>query len=94
MTLIDLQTCLIQALLPVEKISGYEFKNKHLLVEAFTHTSFMEAYNTGSCYEKLEVLGDVVLDYVANSNLIKFTMYEKYNIQERLSKKFITKEDF
>ena len=54
----------------------------------------MESYSTGSCYEKLEVLGDAVLDYVANSNLIKFTMYEKYNIQERLNKKFITKEDF
>ena len=40
----------------------------------------MDAFNTGSCYEKLEVLGDAVLDYVANSNLIKFTMYEKYNI--------------
>jgi len=38
------------------------------------------------CYEKLEVLGDSILDYIANSNLIKFTMFEKYNIQERLSK--------
>ena len=54
----------------------------------------MEAYQTGSCYEKLEILGDAVLDYVANSNLIKFTMFEKYNIQERLNKEFITKEDF
>jgi len=78
----------------VENTLGYVFKNKLLLLEAFTHTTFMEAYQTGSCYEKLEVLGDAVLDYVANSNLIKFTMYEKYNIQERLNKEFITKEDF
>ena len=40
----------------------------------------MEAYSTGSCYEKLEVLGDSILDYIANSNLIKFTMFEKYNV--------------
>jgi dsRNA-specific ribonuclease len=31
-------------------------------------------------YERLEVLGDAVLDYIANSNLIKFTILEKYNV--------------
>ena len=50
----------------------------------------METYQTGSNYEKLEVMGDAVLDYVANSNLIKFTMFEKYNVQERLNKEFVT----
>lgn len=63
-------------LIPVEKIIDYEFKNKNLLMEAFTHPSFMEAYKTDSNYEKLEVLGDAILDYVANANLIKFTMFE------------------
>ena len=90
----DLIQTLLPALSPVEKILGYEFKNKYLLLEAFTHSTFMSTYRTGTCYEKLEVLGDAVLDYVANSNLIKFTMFEKYNIQERLNKEFVTKEDF
>ena len=85
---------MIDFLLPVEHILGYTFTNKHLLLEAFTHSSFMETYQTGSCYEKLEVMGDAVLDYVANSNLIKFTMFEKYNVQERLNKQFVTQEDF
>ena len=73
---------------------NYQFKNKELLLEAFTHPSFMEAYKTGICYEKLEVLGDAVLDYIANSNLIEYTMFEKYNVQERLKREFITQEDF
>lgn len=64
------------------------------MVEAFTHPSFMEAYNTGSCYEKLEVLGDSILDYIANSNLIKYTIFEKYNIEDRINKEYITAEEF
>jgi endoribonuclease Dicer len=71
---------LIDLLSPVETILNYQFKNKELLLEAFTHPSFMEAYQTGICYEKLEVLGDAVLDYIANSNLIEYTMFEKYNV--------------
>ena len=90
----NLKLAFIDFLAPVENILNYNFNNKHLLLEAFTHSSFMESYQTGSCYEKLEVKGDAVLDYVANSNLIKFTMFEKYNIQERLSKQYVTQEDF
>jgi len=40
------------------------------------------------------VLGDAVLDYIANSNLIKYTILEKYNLQERLAQTHITEEDF
>lgn len=54
----------------------------------------MEAYNLKVCYEKVEVLGDSILDYVANANLIKFTMFERYNLEERLTKEYITQEDF
>ena len=79
-SLIELKTQLIDLLAPVEKTLNYQFKNKELLLEAFTHPSFMEAYKTGICYEKLEVLGDAILDYIANSNLIEYTMFEKYNV--------------
>ena len=54
-----------------------------MLLEALTHRNFKEAYGLNSCYEKLEILGDAILDYIANSNLIKYTMFEKYNIPER-----------
>lgn len=72
-------------MLPVEEILNYKFNDKSLLLEAFTHPSFMEAYQLDTCYEKLEVLGDSILDYIANSNLIKYTMFERYNLQERLT---------
>lgn len=39
-------------------------------------------------------MGDSILDYIANSNLIKFTMFEKYNVNERLEKEYVTQEDF
>ena len=68
----------------MEKILNFEFANKNLLLEALTHHSFRDAYELeNNCYEKLEVLGDAILDYLANSNLIKYTMFEKYNIEER-----------
>lgn len=71
---------MIETLLPVEQIIDYQFKDKRFLLEAFTHKSFKEAYNLSVQYEKLEVLGDSILDYVANSNLIKYTILEKYNL--------------
>ena len=79
---------------PVEKILNFEFADKNILLEALTHRSFKEAYGLNYCYEKLEVLGDAILDYIANSNLIKYTMFEKYNIEERRNQKYITQEDF
>lgn len=42
----------------VEKILGYEFNNKNLLEEAFTHSSLGETYS----YERLEYVGDAVLN--------------------------------
>jgi dsRNA-specific ribonuclease len=29
-------------------------------------------------YEKLELLGDAILDYLANTNLLRFTLFERY----------------
>ena len=79
---------------PVESILNYQFNDKNVLLEALTHKTFKEAYGLNSCYEKLEVLGDAILDYLANSNLIRYTMFEKYNIPERQQQQFITQEDF
>lgn len=79
---------------PVESILGFKFGDKNLLLEALTHRSFKDTYNFNKCYEKLEVLGDAILDYIANSNLLQFTMFEKYNIEERKKQEYIMPEDF
>ncbi|XP_018495704.1 endoribonuclease Dcr-1 [Galendromus occidentalis] len=46
-----------------EERIGYKFKNKGFLLQAFTHASYH--YNTlTDCYQRLEFLGDAVLDYL------------------------------
>ena len=46
--------------LRIEDLVGYKFKNRKLLMQAFTHASMV---NTNSpCYQRLEFLGDAVLE--------------------------------
>lgn len=51
-----------------EKEIGYVFKNKELLLEAFTHPSYSENTITGS-YQRLEFLGDAVLDFLVTLHI-------------------------
>lgn len=57
-----------------EKIINYNFKNKRLLREALTHSSFANEHKSSNmkCNERLEFLGDAVLsivvaDYIFNN---------------------------
>lgn len=48
-----------------------------------THSSFKEKlifYNI-SDYENLEIIGDAILDFLVNGNIIKFIQLEQYNIK-------------
>ena len=58
-----------------EQVIGYEFKNKDLLIQAFTHSSFVneQKINKRTDYERLEFLGDAVLEMVSSAFL--FTRY-------------------
>ena len=49
-------------------------KNKDLYIRAFTHTSYANENNTIS-YERLEYLGDAVLEIVCSDYLFKNTSY-------------------
>ncbi len=54
----------------LEKILGYTFKNEKLLIEALTHKSYKQPYDN----ERLEFLGDAVLDLVVGEYLfMKFS---------------------
>jgi ribonuclease III len=54
----------------LEKILGYFFRSKELLVEALTHPSF--AFENGvTSNERLEFLGDAVLSLVVAERLFK-----------------------
>lgn len=60
----------------LEKILGIEFKNKELLETALTHSSFANE-NECECNERLEFLGDAVLELCMS----KF-LYTHYSLNE------------
>lgn len=70
----------------LEEEIGYKFKNPELLLEAVTHSSYTNEMkiNKRAHYERLEFLGDAVLELISSEFL-----YEKYpNVPEGgLSKK-------
>ncbi|XP_009418500.3 endoribonuclease Dicer homolog 4 isoform X1 [Musa acuminata AAA Group] len=51
----------------LEEILGYTFRCKGLLLQAFVHASYNK--HSGGCYQKLEFLGDAVLEYLITSYL-------------------------
>ncbi len=54
----------------LEKNIGYTFKNKDLVTQAFTHGSYSHEFETRS-YERLEFLGDSILEFVTSEWLFK-----------------------
>ena len=56
-----------------ENIIGYTFKDKSLLIQAFTHSSFVneQKINKKPDYERLEFLGDAVLEMISSAFLFK-----------------------
>ncbi|XP_021275641.1 dicer-like protein 4 isoform X3 [Herrania umbratica] len=57
----------------LENLLGYQFLHKGLLLQAFVHPSHNK--HGGGCYQRLEFLGDAVLDYLITSYL--FSVYPK-----------------
>ena len=59
----------------LEKKTGYRFKDRHLLHQAMTHSSYSNErhWDKLECNERLEFLGDAVLELVSSDFL-----YHKY----------------
>ena len=53
-----------------QKKTGYFFKNESLLIEAFSHSSYANENRTQS-YERLEFVGDAVVDFLVGEYLYK-----------------------
>ncbi|HHH20314.1 MAG TPA: ribonuclease III, partial [Nitratifractor sp.] len=51
----------------LEERINYSFQNKQLIIEALTHKSYKKPYNN----ERLEFLGDAVLDLIVGEYLYK-----------------------
>ncbi|KAH9654546.1 Dicer-like protein 4 [Citrus sinensis] len=56
----------------LEILLGHQFLHRGLLLQAFVHPSFNRL---GGCYQRLEFLGDAVLDYLITSYL--YSVYPK-----------------
>ncbi len=61
---------MIKSLENLQKRLDYQFENQNLIIEALTHKSYKKPYNN----ERLEFLGDAVLDLIVGEYLFfKFT---------------------
>lgn len=58
---------LLKKIQALQERLGYQFKDKNLIIEALTHKSYSKQYNN----ERLEFLGDAVLDLVVGEYLYK-----------------------
>ncbi|XP_068649428.1 endoribonuclease Dicer homolog 4-like isoform X2 [Aristolochia californica] len=59
----------------LEKLLEYKFLHRGLLLQAFLHPSHNQ--HSGDCYQRLEFLGDAVLDYLITSYL--YSVYPDLN---------------
>ncbi|KAI9741256.1 MAG: Dicer-like protein 2 [Cirrosporium novae-zelandiae] len=59
-----------QFLGPLERLIGYQFKKKTLLVEALTHPSHSGSFTTAN-YQRYEFLGDAVLDCIVVNKIFR-----------------------
>ena len=57
----------------LEQVIGYEFKNQRLLAHALTHSSYANEkhWDKTKCNERLEFLGDAVLELLSSDFLFK-----------------------
>ena len=66
---------------------GIKFKNEKLIKEALTHSSYANEHNT-VCYERLEYLGDAVLEIVCSDYLYNHTKLSEGEMS-RLRKMYV-----
>ena len=63
----------------LEEVLGYKFKNQKLIIEALTHKSYKQPYDN----ERLEFLGDAVLDLIVGEYLFfKFPKADEGNLSK------------
>ena len=67
-------------LIVLETLLGHTFTCKSLLLEAFTHPSHLSISSTPS-YQRLEYLGDALLDYIITTNIFPHEEPSKVALQ-------------
>ena len=68
---------------PLEKLLGYTFQKKSLLVEAMTHASY-NVPGIKACFDRLEFLGDAILDNLVVKAVFDYDKPKLENFQMHL----------
>ena len=68
----------------IYKKYGIKFKDEKLISTALTHSSYSNEHG-GECYERLEYLGDAVLEIVCSDYLYNNTSYPEGEIENGLN---------
>jgi len=77
----------------LENIINYSFKDKFLLIEALTHNSYSNENNLDYNYERLEFLGDSVLQLILSDYILK--VFSDFNEGEMSQlRAFLVNEEF
>lgn len=74
----------------LEKRLGYVFKDKRLIIEALTHKSHKKPYNN----ERLEFLGDAVLDLIVGEFLFKKFPTEAEGVLSKIRASLVNESGF
>ncbi|KAI8637061.1 putative dicer-like protein [Parasitella parasitica] len=74
----------------VSHILGYQFHNESLVAEALTHASL--PFSSVPCYQRLEFLGDAVLDFCVTNYLFKKYQKEPPGILHSLRKSCVNND--
>ncbi len=74
----------------LQKSLGYQFKNEKLITEALTHRSYSRNFNN----ERLEYLGDAVLDLIVGEYLYKLFPDEEEGMLSKLRAAMVNEESF
>lgn len=64
---------------PVEKLIGYTFRRKSVLLESLTHPSY-NVLSTTASFDRLEFIGDAVLDYIIVKALFSIDAMENWKM--------------
>ncbi len=74
----------------LENALNYSFKNENLITEALTHKSYKKPYNN----ERLEFLGDAVLDLIVGEYLFKKFKNEDEGILSKIRASLVNEKGF
>ena len=74
----------------LEKRLGYSFENKQLIIEALTHKSHKKPYNN----ERLEFLGDAVLDLIVGEFLFMEFPQEAEGVLSKIRASLVNESGF